>query len=63
MVNNNIVNLEQNIIDIINNAEVPIAATYLILDKITKEVKVALNKVLEQEKQMQEQQLQEQQSE
>lgn len=56
MVNNNIVNLEQNIIDIINNAEVPIAATYLILDKITKEVKVALNKVLEQEKQMQEQQ-------
>lgn len=63
MVNNNIVNLEQNIIDIINNAEVPIAATYLILDKITKEVKVALNKVLEQEKQIQEQQLQEQQSE
>ena len=63
MVNNNIVNLEQNIIDIINNAEVPIAATYLILDKITKEVKVDLNKVLEQEKQMQEQQLQEQQSE
>ena len=63
MVNNNIVNLEQNIIDIINNAEVPIAATYLILDKITKEVKVALNKVLEQEKLMQEQQLQEQQSE
>ena len=63
MVNNNIVNLEQNIIDIINNAEVPIAATYLILDKITKEVKVALNKVLEQEKQMQEQQLQEQQPE
>ena len=63
MVNNNIVNLEQNIIDIINNAEVPIAATYLILDKITKEVKIALNKVLEQEKQMQEQQLQEQQSE
>lgn len=63
MVNNNIVNLEQNIIDIINNAEMPIAATYLILDKITKEVKVALNKVLEQEKQMQEQQLQEQQSE
>ena len=56
MINNNIVNLEQNIIDIINNAEVPIAATYLILDKITKEVKVALNKVLEQEKQMQEQQ-------
>ena len=56
MVNNNIVNLEQNIIDIINNAEVPIAATYLILDKITKEVKVALNKILEQEKQMQEQQ-------
>lgn len=56
MVNNNIVNLEQNIIDIINNAEVPIAATYLILDKITKEVKIALNKVLEQEKQMQEQQ-------
>ena len=63
MVNNNIVNLEQNIIDIINNAEVPIAATYLILDKITKEVKVALNKILEQEKQMQEQQLQEQQPE
>lgn len=63
MVNNNIVNLEQNIIDIINNANVPIAATYLILDKITKEVKVALNKILEQEKQMQEQQLQEQQSE
>ena len=63
MVNNNIVNLEQNIIDIINNAEVPIAATCLILDKITKEVKIALNKVLEQEKQMQEQQLQEQQSE
>ena len=61
--NTAIVNLEQNIIDIINNAEVPIAATYLILDKITKEVKVALNKVLEQEKQMQEQQLQEQQSE
>lgn len=56
MVNNNIVNLEQNIIDIINNAEIPIAATYLILDKITKEVKTALNKVLEQEKQMQEQQ-------
>lgn len=56
MVNNNIVNLEQNIIDIINNAEVPIAATYLILDKITKEVKVALNKVLEQEQQLQEQQ-------
>lgn len=56
MINNNIVKLEQDLIDLINNAEVPIAATYLILDKITKEVKVALNKVLEQEKQMQEQQ-------
>lgn len=54
--NTAIIELEQNLIDLINNANVPIAATYLILDKITKEVKVALNKVLEQEKQMQEQQ-------
>ena len=61
--NTAIVELEQNLIELINNANTPIAATYLILDKITKEVKIALNKVLEQEKQMQEQQLQEQQSE
>lgn len=61
--NTAIIELEQNLIELINNANVPIAVTYLILDKITKEVKVALNKVLEQEKQMQEQQLQEQQSE
>lgn len=53
MINNNIVKLEQDLIDLINNANVPIATTCLILDKITKEAKAALNKVLEEEKQQQ----------
>ena len=51
--NTAIIELEQNLIDLINNANVPIAATCWILDKITREAKAALNKVLEEEKQQQ----------
>lgn len=53
--NTAIVELEQQLIDLINNANVPIAATCLILDKITREAKAALNKVLEEEKQQMQQ--------
>ena len=51
--NTAIIELEQNLIDLINNANVPIAATCLILDNITREAKAALNKILEEEKQQQ----------
>lgn len=51
--NNDIVNLEQSLIDTINNANVPIAAICLILDKLAKEAKTTLNKVLQEELEMQ----------
>ena len=51
--NNAIVQLEQQIIDLINNANVPLAATCLILDKVNKEAQIALKQVLAQEQEMQ----------
>ena len=51
--NNAIVQLEQQIIDLINNANVPLAATCLILDKVNKEAQIALKQALAQEQGMQ----------
>ena len=50
--NNAIVQLEQQIIDLINNANVPLAAICLILDKVNKEAQIALNRALAQEQEM-----------
>lgn len=51
--NNAIIQLEQQIIDLINNANIPLAATCLILDKVNKEAQIALKQVLAQEQEMQ----------
>ena len=51
--NNAIVQLEQQIIELINNANVPLAATCLILDKVNKEAQIALKQALAQEQEMQ----------
>ena len=51
--NNAIIQLEQQIIDLINNANVPLAATCLILDKVNKEAQIALKQALAQEQGMQ----------
>lgn len=51
--NNAIIQLEQQIIDLINNANVPLAATCLILDKVSKEAQIALQQALAQEQEMQ----------
>lgn len=51
--NNAIIQLEQQIIDLINNANVPLAATCLILDKVSKEAQIALKQALAQEQEMQ----------
>ena len=51
--NNAIIQVEQQIIDLINNANIPLAATCLILDKVNKEAQIALKQVLAQEQEMQ----------
>lgn len=51
--NNAIIQLEQQIIDLINNANVPLAVTCLILDKVSKEAQIALKQALAQEQEMQ----------
>ena len=51
--NNAIVQLEQQIIELINNANVPLAATCLILDKVNREAQIALKQALAQEQEIQ----------